>query len=59
MVATATKLALIYYKMVRYKEDFVEVDREVYKEKQRRAKIGWLEKRLTELRKEVSGHAAT
>ncbi len=54
VVATARKLALIYYKMVRYKEAFIEVDMETYKDKQRQAKISYLEKRLAQLRKEPS-----
>jgi len=54
VVATARKLALIYYKMVRYKEAFMEVDMEAYKEKQRQAKIGYLEKRLAQLRGEAA-----
>jgi transposase len=54
VVATARKLALIYYKMVRYKEAFIEVDMEAYKDKQRQAKINYLEKRLAQLRREPS-----
>ena len=54
VLATARKLALIYYKMVRYKEAFIEVDMETYKEKQRQAKIGRLEKRLAQLRGETT-----
>lgn len=53
VVATARKLALIYYKMVRYKEAFIEVDMDTYKEKQRQAKIGYLEKRLAQLQRET------
>src|SRR6185295_16154599 len=52
IVVTARKLALIYYKMVRNKEAFMEVDMEVYKEKQRSAKIAYLERRLAQLRHE-------
>jgi transposase len=54
VVATARKLALIYYKMVRYKEAFIEVDMETYKEKQRQAKISYLERRLTQLQRETA-----
>jgi transposase len=54
VVATARKLALIYYRMVRYKEAFKEVDMEAYKDKQRQAKISYLENRLAQLRKETS-----
>jgi len=58
VVATSRKLALIYYKMVCYKEAFIEVNMEAYKEKQRQAKIGYLEKRLTQLRKDAPQTAA-
>jgi transposase len=50
IVATSRKLGLIYYNMVRNKETFLEVDMEVYKEKQRQAKIAYLERRLAQLR---------
>lgn len=58
IVATARKLAIIYYRMVRYKEAFIEVDVEVYKEKQRQAKIAYLEKRLAQLKKHALRTAA-
>lgn len=58
IVATARKLALIYYRMVRYKEAFKEVDMEACKEKQRQAKISYLEKRLTQLRGEAEQDVA-
>lgn len=51
ILATSRKLALIYYRMVRNKEAFIEVDMEVYKEKQKLAKISYLERRLAQLRK--------
>lgn len=59
VVATARKLALICYRMVRYKEAFKEVDMEAYKEKQRQAKISCLEKRLAQLRREAEQVIAT
>lgn len=52
--ATARKLALIYYKMVRFKECFNPVDIEAYKEKQKKAKIAFLEKKLAQLRKDAA-----
>jgi transposase len=52
--ATARKLALIYYKMVRVKESFNPVDMKAYKEKQTKAKIAFLEKKLAQLRKDVA-----
>ncbi len=51
IVCTARKLALIYYKMVRYKVGFMPVDIEEYNQKRREAKIDSLEKKLAELRK--------
>jgi hypothetical protein len=53
IVATARKLAIIYYRMVRYKQPFSPFDHEVYKEKYRLAKIASLEKALKKL-KEVA-----
>ena len=50
ITATARKLALIFYNMVKYKEAFKAVNVEVYKEKQRQSKIQYLEKRLAQLR---------
>lgn len=50
ITATARKQALIFYNMVKNKEAFKAVDIEEYKEKQRKSKIQYLEKRLTELR---------
>jgi transposase len=50
ITATARKLALIFYNMVKNKEAFKAVNVEVYKEKQRQSKIQYLEKRLTQLR---------
>jgi transposase len=51
IVCTARKLALIYYKMVRYKTPFMPVDMQEYKEKHRLSKIASLEKKIAELRK--------
>lgn len=50
IVATARKLAIIYYKMVRYKEDFNPVDLKQYQEKYKMAKIAYLERKLSELK---------
>ncbi len=50
IVATARKLAIIYYKMVRYKEDFKPVDTELYRKKYNEDKIKWLEKQLAKLK---------
>ena len=50
IVATARKLAIIYYKMVRYKKDFTPVDIAQYQEKYRMAKIAYLERKLLKLK---------
>ncbi len=49
IVATARKLAIIYYKMVRYKQSFTPFDIDQYREKYRLAKIKYLEKALKQL----------
>jgi transposase len=50
IVATARKLAIIYYKMVRFKESFTPFDIKIYREKYRLAKIKYLERTLERLR---------
>lgn len=50
IVATARKLAIIYYKMVRYKQPFCPIDKEEYREQYKSAKIAYLEKQLTKLK---------
>ncbi|MGJ7032286.1 IS110 family transposase [Niabella hirudinis] len=50
IVATANKLATIYYKMVRNKQEFNPIDLGQYQEKYRQAKILYLEKKLQKLR---------
>lgn len=54
IVATARKLAIIYYRMVRYKEPFTPFDYDEYKDKYRKTKIAGLEKVLEKLKKEQS-----
>lgn len=51
IVATARKLAIIYYRMVRYKESFNPVDLKQYQEKYKAAKISYLERKLAQLKK--------
>jgi transposase len=53
IVATANKLCRIYYKMVRYKQEFNPVDLAQYQEKYKQAKIAYLERRLDQLKKEA------
>ena len=54
MVATANKMATIYYKMVFNKTAFNPVELGEYQRKYRLAKITLLERRLNELKKEVA-----
>jgi transposase len=54
VVATANKIATIYYKMVRYKQEFNPVDLQEYQSKYKQAKIAHLERKLSELKQ----HAA-
>lgn len=51
MVATANKIATIYYKMVSCKQEFKPVELNAYQQKYRQAKIVYLEKKLMELKK--------
>lgn len=50
IIATARKLAIIYYKMVRYKQSFKPLDVQEYQEKYKAAKIATLEKQLAKLK---------
>lgn len=51
IVATAHKLAIIYYKMVRFKQPFTPLNLNEYCEKYRLARIGYLEKALRQLKR--------
>jgi transposase len=53
IVATANKLATIYYKMVRNRKEFSPIDLHQYQEKYRQTKILYLEKRLMKLKEEA------
>lgn len=53
IIATARKLAIIYYKMVRYKQPFKPVDMEGYQSHYKQAKIAYLERKLESLKKPV------
>lgn len=50
IVATARKLAIIYYKMVKYKQDFMPLNKDEYREKYKTARIAYLEKQLIKLK---------
>ncbi len=54
MIATAGKIATIYYKMVRYKQEFNPIDLEQYQQKYKQAKIKYLERKLNELKVQVA-----
>jgi len=54
VIATARKLAIIYYKMVRFKEAFKPFDNDEYKLRFQRAKIAYLERTLARLKSEVA-----
>ena len=50
IVATARKLAIVYYKMVCFKKPFTPFDMDEYNKKYRQAKIAYLEKLLKRLK---------
>jgi hypothetical protein len=54
IVATANKIATIYYKMVRYKQEFNPVDLQEYQSKYKQAKIAFLERKLAQLKQHVA-----
>lgn len=54
IVATASKIATIYYKMVSNKEEFNPVDLKEYQQQYKRAKIAYLERKLSQLQREVA-----
>jgi transposase len=49
IVATANKIATIYYKMIRNKEEFKPIALEQYRQKYKQAKIAYLERKLRQL----------
>ncbi|OJU22589.1 MAG: hypothetical protein BGN92_08565 [Sphingobacteriales bacterium 41-5] len=54
MVATANKMATIYYKMVLNKVEFNPLDLNDYQKRYRQVKISYLERKLQELKKEAA-----
>ena len=54
IVATANKIATIYYKMVSNKVEFNPMDLQQYQEKRNNAKIAYLEKKLEFLKKQTA-----
>ncbi len=49
IAATARKLAIIFYKMVKNKESFKPIDKEVYEQQYKEQRIKWLEKQALKL----------
>jgi transposase len=58
IIATANKIATIFYTMVRYKEEFKPIELEEYQQKYKLAKINYLERKLNELKQEQPKEAA-
>jgi len=54
IVATANKIATIYYKMVRNKVEFSPLDLKLYQQKRMNAKIAYLERKLETLKKQTA-----
>lgn len=54
IVATANKIARIYYKMVRYKQEFNPVELELYQQKYKQAKIAYFERKLSQLKNDAA-----
>jgi transposase len=54
VLATAAKIATIYYRMVRYKEEFKPFDLEQYQQKYKQVKIAYLERTLKRLKGEAA-----
>jgi hypothetical protein len=54
IVATARKLAIIYYKMVVKKEPFLPFDNKEYRKKYQTAKINYLERTLARLKADAA-----
>lgn len=51
VVTTANKIATIYYKMIRYKEEFKPLDLKQYQQNYKQAKIEYFERKLSELKR--------
>lgn len=50
IIAAARKIAIIYYKMVRFKEEFKPIDADDYRKKYKEARIAYLERQLLKLK---------
>lgn len=54
IVATGRKIAIIYYKMVRYKQPFMPVNMDEYQAKYKKAKIAYFERKLEQLKRQAA-----
>ena len=54
MTATAHKIARMYYNLMRYGKEYVEIGEKAYEERHRRRQIAWLTKKMENL-----GYAVT
>ncbi|HET7897533.1 MAG TPA: hypothetical protein VFL47_07685, partial [Flavisolibacter sp.] len=54
VVATANKIATIYYKRVRYKQEFNPLNLNNYQQKYNQVKIAFLERKLAGLKHQVA-----
>lgn len=54
IVATANKIATIYYKMIKHKVEFTPLDLQQYQEQRKKAKIAYLERKLESLKKQTA-----
>jgi transposase len=54
VLATAAKIATIYYKMIRYKEEFKPLDLAEYQQKYKQAKIAYLQRALQRLQQDAA-----
>lgn len=54
IVATANKIATIYYKMISSKKEFNPIDLQQYQEQRKSAKIAYLERKLIQLKSDVA-----
>jgi len=54
IIATANKIARIYYKMVRYRQEFNPIELAAYQQKYKQAKIAFLERKLAQLKRDAA-----
>lgn len=54
MVATANKIATVFYVMVKSQQEFNPIDLNSYQQRYKQAKISYLERKLNELKKEAA-----